>query len=74
MLFSTWQFILIFLPIAWGLYFWLNHQRLILAGKVVLVLASLFFLCVLGCTLPSTHSDIDPVQFWHWHCSCAAIL
>ena len=43
MLFSSWQFILIFLPITWGLYFWLNHQRLILAGKVVLVLASLFF-------------------------------
>ena len=43
MLFSTWQFILIFIPITWGLYFWLNHKRLILAGKVVLVLASLFF-------------------------------
>ena len=43
MLFSSLQFILIFLPITWGLYFWLNHQRLILAGKVVLVLASLFF-------------------------------
>jgi len=43
MLFSTWQFILVFLPITWGLYFWLNHKRLILAGKVVLVLASLFF-------------------------------
>ena len=43
MLFSTWQFILIFLPITWGLYFWFNHKRLILAGKVVLVFASLFF-------------------------------
>lgn len=43
MLFSTWQFILVFLPITWGLYFWLNHKRLILAGKVVLVFASLFF-------------------------------
>lgn len=43
MLFSTWQFILVFLPITWALYFWLNHKRLILSGKIILVLASLFF-------------------------------
>ncbi|CAI8751434.1 MBOAT family O-acyltransferase [Pseudomonas sp. IT-P294] len=43
MIFSSWQFILIFLPISFFVYFWLNHQRLITAGKVWLVAASLFF-------------------------------
>ena len=43
MLFSSWQFILVFLPIAFFGYFWLNHLRLITAGKVWLVAASLFF-------------------------------
>ncbi len=43
MIFSSWQFILLYLPISFFVYFWLNHQRLIIAGKVWLVLASLFF-------------------------------
>jgi D-alanyl-lipoteichoic acid acyltransferase DltB (MBOAT superfamily) len=43
MIFSSWQFILIFLPITFFVYFWLNHRRLITAGKVWLVAASLFF-------------------------------
>jgi alginate O-acetyltransferase complex protein AlgI len=43
MLFSSWQFILGFLPITFIVYFWLNHRRLIIAGKVWLVAASLFF-------------------------------
>ncbi|MDR6918133.1 D-alanyl-lipoteichoic acid acyltransferase DltB (MBOAT superfamily) [Pseudomonas sp. 3296] len=43
MIFSSWQFILIFLPISFFVYFWLNHRRLITAGKVWLVAASLFF-------------------------------
>jgi alginate O-acetyltransferase complex protein AlgI len=43
MLFSSWQFILVFLPISFFGYFWLNHLRLVTAGKVWLVAASLFF-------------------------------
>lgn len=43
MLFSSWQFILLFLPTAFFAYFWLNHRRLVIAGKVWLVAASLFF-------------------------------
>ena len=43
MLFSSWPFILLFLPISFFVYFWLNKKRLIVAGKVWLVLASLFF-------------------------------
>ncbi|EJM65056.1 putative membrane protein involved in D-alanine export [Pseudomonas sp. GM55] len=43
MIFSSWQFILLFLPISFFIYFWLNHRRLITAGKVWLVAVSLFF-------------------------------
>lgn len=43
MIFSSWQFILLFLPISFFVYFWLNHHRLIIAGKVWLVAISLFF-------------------------------
>lgn len=43
MIFSSWQFILLFLPTSFFVYFWLNHRRLIIAGKVWLVAASLFF-------------------------------
>jgi alginate O-acetyltransferase complex protein AlgI len=43
MLFSSWRFILVFLPITFLVYFWLNHRRLVSAGKVWLVLASLYF-------------------------------
>lgn len=40
MVFSSWQFILVFLPLSFFVYFWLNKYRLIIAGKVWLVLAS----------------------------------
>ena len=43
MLFSSWPFIFAFLPVAVIVYHALNHQRLVVAGKVWLVLASLFF-------------------------------
>lgn len=43
MLFSTWQFILAFLPISFFVYFWLNRRRMIIAGKVWLVAVSLYF-------------------------------
>ena len=43
MIFSSWQFIFVYLPISFFVYFWLNHRRLIIAGKVWLVVASLFF-------------------------------
>lgn len=43
MIFSSWQFILLFLPISLFVYFWLNQRRLLQAGKVWLVVASLFF-------------------------------
>ena len=43
MIFTSWQFILLFLPISVCVYFWLNNRRRIIAGKVWLVAASLFF-------------------------------
>jgi D-alanyl-lipoteichoic acid acyltransferase DltB (MBOAT superfamily) len=43
MLFSTWPFIVLFLPITFAGFFLLNKARLIIAGKVWLVCASLFF-------------------------------
>ncbi|MFS2032470.1 MBOAT family O-acyltransferase [Polaromonas sp. CT11-55] len=43
MIFNSWQFILVFLPVSFFVYFWLNHRRLITAGKAWLVAASLFF-------------------------------
>lgn len=43
MIFSSPQFILLFLPIAFFGYFYLNRIRLILAGKAWLVVTSLFF-------------------------------
>lgn len=43
MLFSTWQFIFVFLPISFFVYFWLNHRRMVIAGKAWLVAVSLFF-------------------------------
>lgn len=43
MIFSSWQFILLFLPTSFFVYFWLNHRRLITAGKAWLVATSLFF-------------------------------
>lgn len=43
MLFSTWQFILAFLPVTFVVYFGLNRLRWVQAGKLWLVAASLFF-------------------------------
>ncbi len=43
MLFNSLEFILVFLPAAFLVYFWLNQKRLIQAGKSWLVLASLVF-------------------------------
>ncbi|MFA3760732.1 MBOAT family protein [Yersinia sp. 2466 StPb PI] len=43
MLFSSYQFILFFLPITFCTYFWLNHLKLVALAKVWLILASLFF-------------------------------
>ena len=43
MLFNSAEFLLLFLPITFLVYFGLNHRRLTLAGKTWLILASLFF-------------------------------
>jgi D-alanyl-lipoteichoic acid acyltransferase DltB (MBOAT superfamily) len=43
MLFSSWQFILLFLPVSVAVYFALNLRGWIGTGKLWLVLASLFF-------------------------------
>lgn len=43
MLFNSWQFIVVFLPVVFFGYFWLNQYRLIVAGKVWLVVTSLVF-------------------------------
>jgi len=43
MLFNSYEFIFLFLPISFFVYFYLNRRRLILASKGWLVFASLFF-------------------------------
>ncbi len=43
MLFNSYEFIFIYLPITFFIYFYLNHKRLTQASKVFLVLSSLFF-------------------------------
>ncbi|MCT7602551.1 MBOAT family O-acyltransferase [Aliarcobacter butzleri] len=43
MLFNSYEFIFLFLPITFILYFYLLSQRLILGAKIFLVVASLFF-------------------------------
>jgi alginate O-acetyltransferase complex protein AlgI len=43
MLFNSLEFIFVFLTLSFLVYFWLNHKRLVVAGKSWLVLASLVF-------------------------------
>jgi alginate O-acetyltransferase complex protein AlgI len=43
MLFNSYEFIFFFLPITFGIYFWLNKKRLTQVSKAWLVFASLFF-------------------------------
>ena len=43
MLFNSYEFLLLFLPITFFVYFYLNSKKLITVSKVFLVLASLFF-------------------------------
>lgn len=43
MLFNSYEFIFLFLPITFGIYFWLNKKRLIQASKGWMVFTSLFF-------------------------------
>ena len=43
MLFNSYEFIFLFLPITFFVYFWLNKKRLTQASKGWMVLASLFF-------------------------------
>lgn len=43
MLFNSYEFIFIFLPITFLVYFYLNHKRLTIASKGFLVFSSLFF-------------------------------
>lgn len=43
MLFNSYEFIFVFLPITFFIYFYLNHKRLTEASKAFLVFSSLFF-------------------------------
>ncbi|MDI9558888.1 MAG: MBOAT family protein, partial [Pseudomonadota bacterium] len=43
MLFNSYVFILLFLPLTLSIYFFLSRKKLILASKAWLVLAALFF-------------------------------
>jgi len=43
MLFNSYEFIFLFLPITFFIYFYLNSKRLIVGAKAFLVLSSLFF-------------------------------
>jgi len=45
MLFNSYEFIFLFLPIMFFGYFYLTSKRLVVASKVWLVLGSLFFYC-----------------------------
>ena len=43
MLFNSYEFIFLFLPITFVIYFWLNKKRLTQASKAWMVFSSLFF-------------------------------
>jgi len=43
MLFNSYEFIFVFLPVSFSVYFYLNHKRLTIASKGWLVFSSLFF-------------------------------
>jgi D-alanyl-lipoteichoic acid acyltransferase DltB (MBOAT superfamily) len=43
MLFNSYEFIFLFLPLTFAVYFWLNKKRLTQASKAWMVFASLFF-------------------------------
>jgi len=43
LLFNSFEFIFLFLPIAFFIYFYLNKKKLVTASKIFLVLSSLFF-------------------------------
>ncbi|MGG7447689.1 MBOAT family O-acyltransferase [Kosakonia oryzendophytica] len=43
MLFSSYQYILLFLPITFAIYFWLNHLKQKMFSKIWLIFANLFF-------------------------------
>jgi alginate O-acetyltransferase complex protein AlgI len=43
MLFNSYAFIFLFIPITFAVYYWLNWRRLTIAGKAWLTLTSLFF-------------------------------
>ena len=43
MLFNSYEFILVFLPIVFWIYFYLNFKKLIIASKGFLLFSSLFF-------------------------------
>lgn len=43
MLFNSYEFIFIFLPFVWSIYFYLNSKKLTYASRVFLVFSSLFF-------------------------------
>ena len=43
MLFNSYEFIFMFLPITWFIYFYLNSKKLTELSKYFLVLSSLFF-------------------------------
>lgn len=43
MIFSTYQFILIFLPMVFVVYFVLNHFKFIQMAKICLIVASFYF-------------------------------
>lgn len=43
MLFNSYGFVFVFLPITFGIYFLLNHQHRVLPAKIWLIAASLFF-------------------------------
>lgn len=61
MLFNSYEFIFLFLPITFFVYFFLNKKRLSEAAKGFLVLSSLFFLQLVEHRVSAANSRLDDI-------------
>jgi len=61
MLFNSYEFIFLFLPVTFFVYFFLNKKRLTEAAKGFLVLSSLFFLQLVEHRLSAANSRLDDI-------------
>ena len=61
MLFNSYEFIFLFLPVTFFVYFFLNKKRLTEAAKGFLVLSSLFFLQLVEHRVSAANSRLDDI-------------